>query len=53
MSGQLWITSSLGGDMYSPKLSKKLRYQAQPLMRFRQFCDVKEALGKGSGDTVN
>ncbi len=53
MAGQLWITSSLGGEMYSPKLSKKLRYQSQPLMKFRQFADVKEALGKGAGDTVN
>ncbi len=53
MAGQLWVTASTGGEMYSPKLSKKLRYQAQPLMKFRQFVDVKEALGKSSGDTVN
>ena len=53
MAGQLWVTSSLGGDMYSPKLSKKFRMQAQPLMRFRQFVDTKESLGKNAGDTVN
>ncbi len=53
MAGQLWATSSLGGILYSPKLSRKLRYAAQPLLRFRQFCDVKDAFGKNKGDTVN
>lgn len=53
MAGQLWLTSTLGGDMYSPRLSKKLRYQAQPLMKFRQFCDIKESFGKSQGDTDN
>ncbi len=53
MAGQLWVTGSLGGEMYSPKLSKILRYQAQPVMKFRQFCDIKESFGRHQGDTVN
>ncbi len=47
MSGQLWATNSLGGYMYSQRLSKVLRYQIQPLVKFRQFADVKDATGQG------
>lgn len=35
MSGQLWVTDSLGGFMYSDELSNVLRRQAQPLSKFR------------------
>jgi N4-gp56 family major capsid protein len=51
--GQEWVTSSLGGVLANPILSDKLRVAAQPLMRFRQFCTVKEAFGKGNSDTLN
>lgn len=51
MAGQVWGTNSLGGYMYSDQLSKVLRMAVQPLCKFRQFADVKDAafggLGKG------
>ena len=52
MSGQIWATDSLGGYMYSMTLSKHLRMAVQPLVKFRQFCDVKDATqqGKSKGD---
>src|SRR5678816_1414909 len=51
MAGQVWGTNSLGGFMYSPNLSKKLRTALQPMTRFRQFADIKEAFGLGIGET--
>lgn len=53
--GQLWVTNSLGGYMYSDNLSKVLRHAVQPLCKFRQFADVKDAAvqGKGKGDTFH
>jgi N4-gp56 family major capsid protein len=51
--GQEWVTTSLGGVLANPELSKNLRIAAQPLMRFRQFCTMKEAFGKGKSDTLN
>lgn len=55
MAGQLWMTNSLGGYMYSDRLSKVLRTAVQPLVKFRQFADVKDAAaqGKGKGDTFH
>ena len=53
MAGQVWQTNSLGGYMFSVNLSKKLRTALQPMVRFRQFCDAKEAFGLGKGDTFN
>ena len=50
MAGQVWETNTLGGYMGSDRLSNKLRMAVQPLTRFRQFCDLKEALGKHKGD---
>ncbi len=50
MAGQVWETNTLGGYMGSPLLSNKLRMEVQPLTRFRQFCDIKEALGYHKGD---
>lgn len=47
----IWVNN--GGVISSPILSDKLRYAAQPLMRFRAFADVKEAFGKNLGDTFN
>lgn len=47
----LWVNN--GGVISSPKLSDYLRYSAQPLSRFRQFADAKEAFGKNIGDTFN
>lgn len=55
MAGQLWVTNSLGGYMYSANLSKVLRQAVQPMTKFRQFADVKDAAvqGKGKGDTFH
>jgi hypothetical protein len=47
MAGQLWAVSSLGGYFYSQRLSQKLREAVQPLMKVRQFCDVKDASAQG------
>lgn len=53
--GQLWSVDTLGGFMYSDELSDKLRHELQPMVRFRQHCDAKDAMGKGlgKGDTYN
>lgn len=55
MAGQIWVTNNLGGYMYSDNLSKVLRHAVQPLCKFRQFADVKDAAvqGKGKGDTFH
>ena len=55
MAGQLWSTSSLGGYLFSPPLSKVLRFAVQPLVKFRQFADIKDAAtqGKQKGDTMH
>ena len=53
MAGQLWAVNSLGGFLYSEKLSNRLRTALQPMTRFRQFCDVRDetSQGKQKGDT--
>lgn len=52
MAGQVWAVNSLGGFMYSRQLSNVLRMAVQPLVKFRQFCDVRDATqqGKKKGD---
>jgi len=39
----LWTTQS--GYLTSGYLNHKFQKVAQPLMRFRQFCNVKESFG--------
>ena len=51
MAGQIWATNSLGGFFYSLNLSDELRDALQPMSRFRQFCDVGDAVGKHKGQT--
>ncbi len=53
MSSQLWAVNSLGGYFYSLNLSEELRETLQPLSKFRQFADVRDASqqGKKHGDT--
>lgn len=53
MSGQIWATNSLGGYQYSDNLSSKFRKAVQPATKFRQFCDVKDAAGKGRGENFH
>jgi len=45
-------TDTRGGYLSLPKLSKRLRFAAAPLMKFRQFVQVKEAFGLNVNDTV-
>jgi N4-gp56 family major capsid protein len=53
MGDQMYRASDgQGGYFTNPRLSKELRYALTPVMKFRQFCDVKQAFGKGVGDTV-
>lgn len=52
MAGQLWVTDSLGGHLTNNKLSKSIRNQNISDFVFKQFVDIKEDLGKKSGDTV-
>jgi N4-gp56 family major capsid protein len=51
MAGQLWGVNSLGGFFFSLNLSDELRTALQPKSRFRQFCDMKDAVGKEKGNT--
>jgi N4-gp56 family major capsid protein len=53
MASQLWAVNTLGGYFYSLNLSDELRQALQPTVKFRQFCDVKDASqqGKKKGDT--
>jgi N4-gp56 family major capsid protein len=52
MAGQVWAVNSLGGYMYSRQLSNVLRMAVQPLVKFRQFADVRDISqqGKKKGD---
>lgn len=49
MAGQLWVTNTVGGYMSSKNLSKELRNVVQPMVKFRQFADIKDAVGKNKG----
>lgn len=53
MAGQVWAVNSLGGFMYARQLSNVLRMAVQPLVKFRQFADVRDASqqGKKKGDS--
>jgi N4-gp56 family major capsid protein len=51
--GQEYGTASLGGALSQAYLTDWLRYVSQPMTRFRQLCDVKEAIGTGKGNTFN
>ena len=55
MAGQVWSVSTSGGYMYADNLSRLLRMAVQPMVKFRQFCDVKDAAHQGlhRGDTFH
>jgi N4-gp56 family major capsid protein len=55
MAGQIWSVNALGGYMYSDQLSNVLRLALLPTVKFRQFCDAKDATEKGlhSGQFFN
>lgn len=52
MTQQLWATGSLGGTLNFGKLSSELRKQAEGQYIYRQFVDIKEAVGLRGGDTL-
>ena len=49
---QVWSNTGQG-FMASDVLSENWRTSLQPLTRFRQFCDVEEAIGTGDGEVYN
>lgn len=53
MSAQVWATNTQGGYMYSDQLSDDLRTAVQPVVRFRQFADVKDAMHQGKHKGAN
>jgi N4-gp56 family major capsid protein len=55
VAGQLWKVNALGGYMYADELSEMLRVELQPVVKFRQLCDAKDATNKGlnRGSTFN
>ena len=52
MGQQIWSVTTLGGYLHSDEFSKQVRHLAQPIMKFRQFCDPEGAMGKNRGDAV-
>jgi N4-gp56 family major capsid protein len=44
---QLWAVNSLGGYMSAQNLSKVLRMEVAPTVKFRQFCDARDASMQG------
>lgn len=52
MGQQIFSVNSLGGFLNNNTLSQQLRYKAQTMQRFRQFCDMESAAGTGRGSKV-
>lgn len=52
MGQQLFATNSLGGYLTNNQLSQQVRYLAQTMQRFRQFCDPEPAAGTNRGNKV-
>ena len=52
---QVWNVDALGGYLYSDQLSEVLRMDLLPTVKFRQFCDAKDATEKGlhAGEEYN
>ena len=49
---QYWASDAQGGFFTNNRLSQQLRHALVPIMKFRQFVDIKEGWGKGVGDTL-
>lgn len=47
-----WAVSADGGYLANQVLSRQLRFQEQPLLRFRQFCGIARGIGLRRGDTL-
>ena len=50
---QVYAVNTLGGFMSVPYLSDQIRHRSQPIFKFRQFIDAKEAVGLKRGNTFN
>ncbi len=55
MAGQVWAVNAEGGFMYSDNLSDDLRMALQPVLKLRQFADIKDEAHQGmhAGDTFH
>lgn len=50
MTGQVWSVATEGGYLYADNLSDYLRFELQPLTKFRNLCDAKDnAIGLHKG----
>ncbi|KKN13118.1 hypothetical protein LCGC14_1009710, partial [marine sediment metagenome] len=49
---QFNASTGQGGWFHNPRLSQELRHALVPLMKFRQFVDIKEGFGMHVGDTL-
>lgn len=52
MAQQVWAVSASGGYLANPRISERLRFVTQPLMKFRQFVRPEPGFGKKKGDTL-
>lgn len=52
MGQQLFVTNSLGGFFTNNQLSTQIRYKAQTMQKFRQFCDMEAMAGVNRGNKV-
>jgi len=52
MGQQVFLTNSLGGFLTNNQLSQQLRYKAQTMQKFRQFCDIEGMAGQNRGNKV-
>ena len=52
MPQQQWQISADGGYLANPRISERLRFVTQPLMKFRQFVRPEPGFGKKKGDTL-
>lgn len=52
MGQQVFLTNSLGGFFTNNQLSAQVRYKAQTMQKFRQFCDIEAAAGTNRGNKV-
>lgn len=50
---QLWAVAEDGGYMHSVNLSALMRTALEPLQRFRNMCDIENAVGLHRGQTFN
>lgn len=52
VENMILATDTLGGYSVHTKLSQNVYHAAKPILKFQQFCQMKEAYGKNQGDAV-